>query len=140
VFYNDQLIKQHLIPSGFRQTDLNDFPENMKCAMDQGMPNYLRKKASQVAPELGQLVTQILSPHAYINMRKAQSIISISEKYSAEIVAQASRIAMEDFRSVHPKLFKSIIEKLNEQSETETQIEISEGTLNFIRNMEYFKN
>ncbi len=28
-YSEDKLIKEHTIPNGYRQTDLNDFPENM---------------------------------------------------------------------------------------------------------------
>ncbi|MCL4511700.1 MAG: ATP-binding protein [Bacteroidetes bacterium] len=35
VFYNEQLIKEHIIPSkGYRKTDPKDFPENLQAAVD----------------------------------------------------------------------------------------------------------
>jgi transposase len=138
-YYNDQMIKQHLIPSGTRQTDLNDFPENMKHAMDSGLPMYLRKKALEISPEFGELINKILSPHAYINMRKAQSIMSIAEKHPKDLITRASTSAMNDFRHINPTLFKSIIEKL-EDKENETTITISEATQGLLRDMEYFMN
>jgi len=139
VYYNDKLIKQHLIPKGYRQTDLNDFPENMRHAMDTGMPMYLRKKAKQISPEFGQLIDKILSPHAYINMRKAQSLICIAEKHPPELVTMASISVQNDYRHIHPKLFKSILEKIEiEIKENESAITISENTQGFIREMDYF--
>lgn len=139
VYYNDQLIKQHLIPKGFRQTDLNDFPDNMKHAMDTGMPMYLRIKAKEISPEFGDLINKILSPHAYINMRKAQSLISIAEKHPTDLVTKASISAMNDYSRIHPKLFKSILEKLEDEM-NETEITISETTQSLLRNMDYFIN
>lgn len=139
VYYNDQLIKQHIIPNGFRQTDLNDFPDNMQHAMDTGMPMYLRMKAKQICPEFGELINNVLSPHAYINMRKAQSLISIAQKHPAELISKASLAAQSDYRRVHPKLFMSIIEKIETGiKENQTAITISESTRAFIREMEYF--
>ena len=139
IYYNDQPIKQHLIPKGFRQTDLNDFPDNMKYAMDTGLPIYLRMKAEQIAPEFGELITKILAPHAYINMRKAQSLISIAEKHPSELVGQASISAQSDYKRIHPKLFKSIIEKIEAGiKENETAIAISENTRDLLRDTEYF--
>jgi hypothetical protein len=139
VYYNDQLIKQHLIPKGFRQTDLNDFPDNMKHAIDPGLPMYLRMKAKQISPEFGELITKILSPHAYINMRKAQSLISIAEKHPSELISIASIPAQSEYKRIHPKLFKSIIEKMEAGiKENETAIAISENTQVFLRGMEYF--
>jgi len=141
VYYNDQLIKQHLIPKGFRQTDLNDFPDNMKHAMDSGLPMFLRTKAHQISPEFGELINKILIPHAYINMRKAQSLIAIAEKHSSELISKASISAQSNYRRIHPKLFKSIIEKIESGiKENETAIAISENTQVFIRGMEYFMN
>jgi len=139
VYYNDQLVKQHLIPNGFRQTDFNDFPDNMKYALDSGMPKYLRIKAKIISPEFGELIDKVLSPHAFINMRKAQSLISIAEKYPMELVGRASISAISDYRRIHPKLFKSILEKI-ENEEIETAITISESTENLLRSMEYFMN
>lgn len=139
VYYNDRLIKQHLIPKGFRQTDLNDFPDNMKHAMDSGLPMYLRMKAKQISPEFGELINKILSPHAYINMRKAQALISIAEKHPSELISKASMSAQSEYKRIHPKLFKSIIEKIESGiKENETAIAISENTQMFLRGMEYF--
>jgi len=141
VYYNDQLIKQHLIPKGFRQTDLNDFPDNMKHAMDSGLPLYLRKKAKDICPEFGELIHKVLSPHAYINIRKAQMLISIAEKHSTELISIASISAQSEYKRIHPKLFQSIIEKIQTGiEENETAIAISENTEDFVRGMEYFMN
>ena len=142
VYYNDQLIKQHVIPNHYRQTDLNDFPDNMRHALDSGMPLFLINKATSVCAEFGKLITKILSPNAYINMRRAQSIIGIASGYPSELISSASIIAIEHYSSVHPKLFKSIIEKL-ELHETENEssaVTISENTLILVRTMDYFTN
>lgn len=139
VYYNDHLIKQHIIPNGFRQTDLNDFPENMQYAINSGMPMYLRTKAKQICPEFGELIDKVLSPHAYINMRKAQSLISIAQKHPPEVISKASLSAQNDYRHIHPKLFMSIIEKIQSAiNENGTSLAISESTQEFIREMDYF--
>ena len=141
VYYNDQLIKQHLIPKGFRQTDLNDFPDNMKHAMDSGLPMFLRMKAAQISPEFGELINKILSPHAYVNMRKAQSLITFAEKHPPELISKVSISAQSNYRRIDLKLFKSIVEKIEAGiKENETDITISENTQVFIRGMEYFMN
>ena len=137
VYYNEQLIKQHTIPNGYRQTDLNDFPENMKVAMDNGLPLLLRKRSSRICDELGILIDKILSPHAFINMRKAQGILSVAEKHPVEAVIRASLDAIYNYRTVTPKLFLSLIEK---EPVMEQQISISEETSSFIRKVEYFIN
>ncbi|MHB8931080.1 MAG: Mu transposase domain-containing protein [Melioribacteraceae bacterium] len=101
VYYNEQLIKEHTIPKGYRQTDLNDFPENMKAVMDNGLPLLLRKRSSRICDELGILIDKILSPHAFINMRKAQGILSIAEKHPIEAVIRASLDAINNYRTHH---------------------------------------
>ena len=137
VYYNEKLIKQHTIPKGYRQTDLNDFPENMKAAMDNGLPLLLRKRASKICDELGMLIDKILSPHAFINLRKAQGILSVAEKHRLEDVSRASMEAIMSHRTITPKIFLSLIKK---ETEIEEQIIISEETSSYIRKMEYFIN
>lgn len=135
VFYNEQLIKQHTIPNGYRQTDFNDFPVNMQAAIDSGLPLLLRKKATSICDELGILIDKVLTPHAFINMRKAQGILSVAQKHPIEAVTRASIEALENYRTVTPKLFLLLIEK---QPESEEQLVISEETRSFIRKAEYF--
>ena len=140
VYYNNELIKIHPIPKGTRQTDLNDFPENMRAMMDTGLPYALRKKAGAICTELGELITRILSPHAFINLRKAQWILSIAGKYPKEIISMASKTALEDVNHLSGRTFASIIEKIIESQEKEESINISEETSGFIRDMNYFIN
>ena len=135
VYYDEKLIKQHTIPKGYRQTDLNDFPENMKALMDSGMPLSLRKKAYMMCEELGMLIDKILSPHAIINTRRAQAIISISSKHPIDAVKKVSGDALINYRTIRPKLFLSLLEN---QKEPEKEIVMSEETSSFIRNMDYF--
>ena len=138
-YYNDRLIKQHTIPNGYRQTDIEDFPDNMKHVLDSGMPLYLITKADAVSAEFGKLITRVLSPNAYINMRRAQSIVGLADKYPAELIAEASKSAIEHYGKMHPKLFISVIEKIQSQrAENEQPILISENTSGMVRSIEYF--
>jgi transposase len=137
MFYEDKLIKEHSIPNGYRQTDLNDFPENMQSALNSGLPYAIRKNAGAICQEFGELIDKILSPHAYINMRKAQGILYVANKYPKDIVALASRAALDNYRYLSPKIFKAIIEKLIEPKEDE-QLDISNETNSFVRGMDYF--
>jgi len=139
VYYNELLIKQHLVTRGFRHTDLNDFPDNVRHALDSGVPLYLCKEAAKIGPNLEKLVRGILSIHAFINLRKAQGIVSIAQKHPADIIEQAAETALARFGSVNLKLFKSIVEKLHQrQTEHNNQLSISDETSSFVRGMEYF--
>jgi transposase len=139
VYYNDQLIKIHPIPKGYRQTDLNDFPENMQGAMDTKLIYAARKSAEEIGSEFGELITKILAPHAYINTRKALGILHVAGKYPKEIIAMASQAVLNDYHRLSPKLFTSIIEKLSKPIEEEAII-ISTETSCFVRDMDYFIN
>lgn len=139
VYYNEQLIKQHTVARGYRQTDLNDFPDNVRHALDSGMPLYLCNEAARTGPHLEQLVRKTLSIHAFINLRKAQGIVSIAQKHPVDIIEQAAETALARFGSVSPKLFKSIVEKLLQQHyEQDNQLSLSDETSRFVRDMEYF--
>jgi hypothetical protein len=139
VYYNERLIKQHLVARGYRQTDLNDFPDNVRHALDSGMPLYLCKEAAKTGPNLEKLVRGILGIHAFINLRKAQGIVSVAQKYPADVIEQAAEAALVRFGSISPKLFKSMAEKLSQQhNEQNNQLSLSDETSSFVRNMEYF--
>lgn len=137
VYHENQLIKVHTIPNGYRQTDLNDFPENMQAAMNKDMPYALRKKAEGIGTEFGELITKILSPHAFINMRKALGLMHVVSKYPRDIIASASQIALDDYRHMSSKIFTSIIGKITGPPEEEV-LNISTETSEFVREVDYF--
>jgi hypothetical protein len=138
VFYDNGLIKQHILTDHYRHTDYNDFPENVKAALDKGVPKFLRTKADTVSHHFGQLIRKILQPHAFINLRKAQGLVSLSDKFDQELIDQASFMALNNDLTVTYKSFKKLIEKLQLQKQDETQIAISEQTQLFLRSMDYF--
>jgi hypothetical protein len=140
IYYDDKLIKTHTIPSGMRQTDLNDFPENMKIAMDSGMPFILRKNAMAVCRELEEVIYKVLSPHAYINMRRAFSILNTAQKYPTEIVAEASRSVLTTGQRITHSGFASLLEEISRKEETDEPIVISQETSAFVRGMDYYMN
>ena len=139
VYYNDQLIKQHPIAQGFRQTDFNDFPDNVRHALDTGMPAYLCDKAACIGVNFEKLVRSTLSPHAFLNLRRAQGIISLANNYPTEIIEQAAEVALTNFRYITPKLFKALIKNLQQRNiENNSQLSLSDETSSFVRDMEYF--
>jgi len=139
IYYNERLIKQHPVARGFRQTDLADFPDNVRHALDSGMPLYLCNEAARTGPHLEKLVRKILGIHAFINLRKAQGIVSIAQKHPTEISEQAAETALSRYGSITPKLFKTIVEKTDQQeTEQDNQLSLSDETARFVRDMEYF--
>ena len=140
VYYNEQLIKQHPITTAYRQTDYTDFPENFRIGVDEGYPTHLYDESLKISVNFAKLVKHILAPHAYNNLRRVQGIMSLAKSCPPELIDKVSLIALEEHRDVHPKLFKTIIAKLQEQlMEENNQIPISEETNSFLRDIEYFQ-
>ena len=111
VYLNEQLIKQHTIPwKGNRQTDIRDFPENIQAALDRGHPKYLQGEAEKIGPHFAHLVRRILTPHAYMNLRRAMGLIAIAKTYDPPLVERAAIVVsvqkLPNFppKIAHPKL------------------------------------
>lgn len=138
IYYENKLIKQHLITSGYRHTDFNDFPENVRAAIDEGLPLRLQLKAKQVGPQFQQLVRKTLQPHAFLNFIKAQGLISLAEKWPPSLVEQTAAVVLEQNISATPKNFKRLLETLQQQNQVQEQLPISGQTMGFIRDIEYF--
>lgn len=142
IYYKEELIKQHLIPKNNRQTDYDDFPENVGKALDGNLPSYLLRESEKISGNnLRELIEKLLRPHAFINLRRAQGIIAIARGYSRDIVEKAAAVSLSELTSYHPKEFKKIIIRLlAEQEENTSPLRLSEMTMQFVRPMNYFTN
>lgn len=138
LYYQHKLIKQHVVTSNYRHTDFSDFPENVKAALDEGVPLHLQVKAKKVGSQFYQLVRKTLEPHAFLNLRKAQGLVSLAEDWKPSIVEQAATFALEQSISVTPRNFKRLLETSKQQNQSQQQLPISGQTLEFIRDIEYF--
>lgn len=144
IYHNEQLIKQHTIPAaGNRQTDRNDFPENLQVVLDQGFPRFLQDKAAKIGPSFARLVRDILTPHAYMNMRRAQGLLTIAEAYPGELIERSARgITPAEVKS--PKHFRAFVEKLrsieDEEAHAAAGLPLSEETQSFVRPADYFQH
>lgn len=110
IFYQHALIKTHPRSKypGQRITDETDYPPE-KLAYLLATPTYCRKKASEYGPHTEKLICNILSDHAMRNLRKAQAILRLGEKYGKEL-EQASERALA-FGNYRYKSLKTILEK-----------------------------
>jgi len=138
VFYDHQIIYQHTITQSYRHTHMGHFPENIQAALDEGIPKVLRKKARLVGPHFGQLIDNILQPHAFINMRKAQGILGLAGKYKHSLVEHVAQIVLQKGLAVTPKDMKNFIEDFMKEQEINQTISISSQTRSFIRTNSYF--
>jgi hypothetical protein len=138
IYDQGQLIKQHAVPNGFRQTDINDFPPNVQAVLDKGLPRRLQQQASDIGPQFGPLIRTLLQQHAFLNMRRAQGLVALAEKYPLPLVEQAAELALKQQLSTHPKLFKRLIEIIQNHNQQQRPIQLSQQSLEFVRDMDYF--
>ena len=141
VYYNDELIKEHLVlTKGYRKTDLLDFPENLAAATNKGLPRYLPDQAAKIGPQFQSLVRSVLTPHAFLNLRRAQGIVSVAKSYPAELVEQVAATLVTQSFQFNPKYFKASIEKLVELKYQSQEMPLSDETKTFVRDPEYFNH
>jgi transposase len=100
IFLKHELIKTHprsRYPGG-RMTDEADYPPE-KLAYLMATPTYCRKKAAEYGPHTERLIQEILLPHAMRNLRKAQAILRLGEKYGPDLERACERaLAFGNFR------------------------------------------
>jgi transposase len=110
IFLNHDLIKTH--PRSNRPgkwvTDKSDYPPD-KMAYLMATPTYCRKKAAEFGPFTETFISTILSDHAMRNLRKAQAILRLGEKYGQQLEQACERAV--SFGNYRYKSLKTILEK-----------------------------
>jgi len=141
IFHEEQLIKTHsraLVPGTWR-TDLTDYPPE-KLAYLMPAPSYCRKKASEVGPQTEALIREILSDHAMRNLRKAQAVLRLAQKYGNPSMETAAERAL-FFGNFRYQSIKTILEKgWKKPPETVSQLPLNLSSLGqrFLRSPDYF--
>ena len=140
VFLGSQLIKTHSRSQrpGTWVTDLSDYPPE-KLAYLMPAPTYCRKRAAEVGPQTQTLVRKILADNAMRNLRKAQAVIRLADKYGKERMEAASQRALY-FGNFHYRAIKRILERgLDEASDAKPPAaQLSFLGLRFLRDPSYF--
>lgn len=141
IFLDGQLIKTHMRAEkpGTWVTDPSDYPPE-KLAFLMPTPSYCRKKAADVGPQTEALIGKILSQQAMRNLRKAQAILRLAEKYGAERMEAASQRSLY-FGNLNYRSIKRILEKgLDEkpQDPSSQVAPLSPLGLRFLRAPDYF--
>jgi transposase len=111
IFLEGERIKIHARAEkpGTWRTDPSDYPPQ-KLAYLMATPTYCRTKASEVGPQTEALVKAILSDHAMRNLRKAQAILRLADKYGKVSMEAAAQRALY-FGNLHYRSLKTILEK-----------------------------
>lgn len=90
VYLDGTRIKTH--PRATRRgtwaTDETDYPEAARAYL-MAHPQYCRKKAAELGAHAGRFVDVLLADHAIRNLRKAQAVLRLGEKYGAERLDEA---------------------------------------------------
>jgi transposase len=142
VYCDEELIKEHLVTSAYRHTDFNDFPENVRSVID---TSYIHKKlmerASKIGPVFLRLINDLLSAHAYINLRRAQALVGAAEGASDTHQAEraAGLIELHSMKAT-PQNFKHLLARIAAEASTPNLLPLSEATTGFIRDITYFIN
>ena len=138
VYLGEQLIKQHLITDKKRHTDFNDFPENVRAVLDEGVPNILITKAARVGPSFRKLILNTLKVHAFLNLRRAQGLVALRDKCPHHELEKAAEYVLEKDIKVTPKQFKHLLISFSEFKDNTTGLPLSDLTKTFVRDGTYF--
>jgi hypothetical protein len=138
LYYDDKLIKQHLITNAYRHTDHEDFPDNVRAALDSGLHKSMLVRAERIGPNFYTVIRSILKVHAFINLRKAQGVMALAERFDAALIDKASAFVLDHHESVTPQSFKMLLEKMYHHQNTSIAIPVSPASMEFVRDMSYF--
>ena len=75
------LIREYVTSGKLRSWLPGDFPEDKEALMQGEYPQWLLSQARSFGPTTVKLIESILTPHAYLNARRARGILSALEKY-----------------------------------------------------------
>ncbi len=111
IYCNDELVKTHprATGRGVWRTDPNDYPEAAKAHLF-AHPAWCRQQASKLGPNAGRMAESILSDHAIRNLRKAQALLRLGEKYGAERLDEACAYLL-SFETTEIRRLKRVLEE-----------------------------
>ena len=111
VYREHQLIKTHVrvFEPGTWQTDEADYPPDKRAYLEQ-TPAYCHTQAEQLGAEVARYMRRILADHAMRNVRKAQAVLRLGQRYGATALDQACGRAL-SFDNLRLASLKEILEK-----------------------------
>lgn len=136
VFLDQERIKVHprSHTPGRWVTDQSDYPPE-KLAFLMATPTWCRKKASEFGPHTEALITAILKENAMRNLRKAQALLRLAEKYSnfEEIAERALTYGATRYKTI-----KAMLEQEMPHNEPVDRAPLSGLGQRFLREPAYF--
>lgn len=108
-FLGEELVKTHSRTTSRRKTDLEDLPPE-KIAFYARNPEWCLARAAEIGPAALSAVHEILSVNTLYNLRQAQGLIRLAERYGALRVNAAAERAVA-FGDPRYMTVKNILEK-----------------------------
>jgi transposase len=142
IFLDDALIKTHPLATrrGTWVTDESDYPDAARAYL-MAHPQYCRKKAVELGAHAGRFVEAILSDHAIRNLRKAQAVLRLGEKYGAARLDEACQYLLSfdttELRRLQRVLDKGVPSLWRPQEPTKV-IVLSQQALSFLHPAQSF--
>lgn len=139
VFLDCERIKLHprATAPGTFTTDQMDYPPG-KLAYLMATPTWCRKKAADYGAHTEALMNAVLEEHAMRNLRKAQAILRLAEKYT-DIVEKVAERAL-SYGNIQYKSLKVMLEKgITDKPLIIAAAPLSEMGKRFLRSPESFK-
>lgn len=106
-----RLLRQYFITGEKINSFPDDFPEDRQAMMRGSYPQYLIRKARQLSPAAEKLVSEILTPHAWIRARAARGVLNVLEKYTYLPMFNAVCSEALNKRIFIPKQLKALFEE-----------------------------
>ncbi|MFH0992703.1 MAG: IS21 family transposase [bacterium] len=140
VFYDHRLIKQHLITNAYRHTDHTDFPENVRTVLETSTTHrLLLERAHSIGSDFYTLIHNLLEAHAYLNLRRAQGLVSLAlEGYDPQLMNRAARFMQLHRLRPTPRDLRHLLEKLQADESTQRSLPFSDASQEFVRDISYF--
>ena len=139
IFRNYQLIRKYTIPKRHFAYDPKDFPEIVREMIDGGYPKYLLEQAECLGQSSYELIKQILIPHAYLNLRRAQGILNVMKDFQDKEYFHYLCEKAIHYKINKPKEFREMMESEENQMQLDFEkIEVSETGKQMIRDIRYY--
>ena len=102
-------------------------------------PTHCRSKAAQIGPQTEALIREILGDHAMRNLRKAQAVLRLGEKYGPAAMEAAAQQTL-SFGNLQYRSLKTILEKgwLKADNLPQLSLPLSSLGQSFLRPPGYF--
>ena len=140
IFLDDRIIKQHAISRGYRHTDYEDFPENVRAVLDTSTTHrLLLERAERIGPHFHSLIKNLLEVHAFINLRSAMGLTTEAERAERHLVERASRLMSDHHIKATPRDLRLVLEKLRAE-DLQRPLPLSDASGEFLRDITYFIN